>query len=276
LSSKEPRFAFGKNWQRFLAVLDEERIAQSKTRLQEVLEVSSLEGSSFLDVGSGSGLSSLAAHRLGARVRSFDYDPHSVACTAELQRRYADEDDSWKVGAGDALDAEYLASLGSFDVVYSWGVLHHTGDMWKALGNVADSVAEGGLLYLAIYNHQVYWSGLNRLMKKAYVTAPAPGRWLIGGTYVAVQVTKGLVKDLVLLRNPMKRYRDKKADRGMSMWHDWIDWVGGYPFEVAKPEEIFDFYRRRGFSLETLRTCGGGHGCNEFVFRRQGGGTGGA
>lgn len=55
----------------------------------------------------------------------------------------------------------------------------------------------------------------------------------------------------------------------MSHWHDWIDWVGGYPFEVAKPELIFDFYRDRGFTLHNMTTCGGGGGCNEFVFIRQ-------
>ena len=54
--------------------------------------------------------------------------------------------------------------------------------------------------------------------------------------------------------------------RGMSYWHDLIDWIGGYPFEVAKPEQVFEFMRLRGFQLERLKTCGGGLGCNEFVF----------
>jgi 2-polyprenyl-6-hydroxyphenyl methylase/3-demethylubiquinone-9 3-methyltransferase len=52
----------------------------------------------------------------------------------------------------------------------------------------------------------------------------------------------------------------------MSPWRDVVDWVGGYPFEVAKPEAIFKFYQRRGFTMVDLNTCGGGHGCNEFVF----------
>ncbi len=57
--------------------------------------------------------------------------------------------------------------------------------------------------------------------------------------------------------------------RGMSRWHDYLDWVGGYPFEVAKPEEVFEFCRDRGFELENMTTCGGGFGCNEFVFVRR-------
>jgi 2-polyprenyl-6-hydroxyphenyl methylase/3-demethylubiquinone-9 3-methyltransferase len=56
--------------------------------------------------------------------------------------------------------------------------------------------------------------------------------------------------------------------RGMSPWRDVVDWVGGLPFEVAKPEEIFEMFQQRGFSLDRLRTCAGGLGCNEFVFSR--------
>jgi hypothetical protein len=64
------------------------------------------------------------------------------------------------------------------------------------------------------------------------------------------------------------RYYGKNA-RGMSFWRDLIDWVGGYPFEVATPEQIFDFYRERGFLLTRLHTCGGGLGCNQFVFEKK-------
>ncbi len=264
-----PRFAFGKNWRSFLRRLDDERIAEAERGLTSKLGDLPLAGKRFLDVGSGSGLSSLAARRLGASVVSFDYDLDSVACTEELRRRYAPEDPDWRVSRGDALDAGFLAGLGRFDVVDAWGVLHHTGDLWRAVDNVQALVVPGGRLFLAIYNHQVYWSRLNRWMKWAYVSSPLPGKWLIAGPYVTAKLLRGLVKDLVLLRNPLARFREKKKSRGMSTWHDWIDWVGGYPFEVAKPEQVFDFLRTRGFELTALATCGGGHGCNEFVFERK-------
>lgn len=266
--TNEERFAFGRNWRRFLSLLNEERITESENGLKRMLRCGDLEGLTFLDVGSGSGLSSLAARRLGATVRSFDYDEESVACTRELKRRYFPDDDRWEVSRGDALDADFLRSLGTFDVVYSWGVLHHTGDMWTALENVHPSVAPGGRLFLALYNHQVYWSRYYTWLKRTYVRAPLPGKWLIGGAYAANKIARGLVKDLVLLRNPRKRYRDKVKSRGMSSFYDWIDWVGGYPFETSKPEQIFHFYRDRGFVLTALRTCGGGYGCNEYVFQR--------
>src|SRR5437868_5120896 len=129
------RFEFGENWRRFLEQLTAERIADAEQSLRNVLELPDLEGRTFLDIGSGSGLFSLAARRLGARVFSFDYDPQSVACSLELRRRYFDGDPDWRIEEGSALDRDYIASLGQFDIVYSWGVLHHTGAMWNALGN---------------------------------------------------------------------------------------------------------------------------------------------
>ena len=146
------RFEFGKNWARFLATLNDSKIASAEESLRRMLGVTDLRGKSFLDIGSGSGLFSLAARRLGARVHSFDYDPDSVGCTQELRRRYYSDDPDWKVERGSALDEAYIRSLGQFDVVYSWGVLHHTGSMWQALTNADIPVAPGGRLFIAIYN----------------------------------------------------------------------------------------------------------------------------
>src|SRR5215213_9811475 len=110
-----------------------------------------LAGRTFLDVGCGSGLFSLAALRLGAaRVHSFDYDDESVAATRELAFRTGSDAADWTIERGDATDAAYMSRLGEFDVVYSWGVLHHTGAMWTALGNTVERVAAAGLLYIAL------------------------------------------------------------------------------------------------------------------------------
>jgi 2-polyprenyl-6-hydroxyphenyl methylase/3-demethylubiquinone-9 3-methyltransferase len=81
-------------------------------------------------------------------------------------------------------------------------------------------------------------------------------------------VARGLLVDLIRRQNPRTRYLTYRKMRGMSAIHDWKDWLGGYPFEVAKPGAILDFFRQRGFELRKLTTCGGGLGCNEFVFSR--------
>ncbi len=99
----------------------------------------------FLDAGSGSGLFSLAAYRMGAEVMSFDADPDSVACTNRLRNRFEDPP-TWFVREGSLLDKAFLSTLQPADVVYCWGVAHHTGDMWKAIDNLTQLVAPGGLL----------------------------------------------------------------------------------------------------------------------------------
>jgi len=234
-----------------------------------MLGVSGLQGKSFLDVGSGSGLFSLAAHRLGATVHSFDYDPKSVACTQELKRRYFPEDPQWTIDEASVLDRDYLSRLGQFDVVYSWGVLHHTGVMQEALRNVASLVAVKGRLFIAIYNDQGSASVMWRKIKKAYCTAPQPLRFLVLLLAFLRLWGPTTVRDFRKGRSGATwRNYGKQGGRGMSPWRDVVDWVGGYPFEVAKPEEIFDFYRQRGFRLNQLKTCAGGHGCNEYVFTR--------
>src|SRR5687768_16367034 len=148
------RFAFGANWSRFLEVISEARIGRAVESLKEMLRTDSLEGHRFLDAGSGSGLFSLAARRLGATVHSFDFDPQSVACARELKRRFFRGDPAWTIEQGSVLDATFVSSLGQFDLVYSWGVLHHTGAMWTALEHAAIPVAPGGKLFIAIYNDQ--------------------------------------------------------------------------------------------------------------------------
>lgn len=283
----EPRFAFGRNWSRFLRTVTEERIAAATNSLIGVFGHDGLAGKRFLDIGCGSGLFSLAAYRLGATVHSFDYDRDSVACAEELRHREKADTERWRVEQGSVLDAAYLESLGTFDIVYSWGVLHHTGEMWQAIDFAADRVAPGGMLWIAIYNDQGVWSRIWRGIKRGYVALP---RWLqpayvviVGGTWMAQRaalklllMAGGMILRAVTLRNPFKRFSQESAAvaqsqrrRGMHLWYDLVDWIGGYPFEVAKPEEIVRALHPRGFQLTDLTTCGGGLGCNEYWFERK-------
>jgi 2-polyprenyl-3-methyl-5-hydroxy-6-metoxy-1,4-benzoquinol methylase len=265
---RDERFPFGRNWRSFIELVDEARITAAGQSLVDPLETADLTRRTFLDVGCGSGLSSLAAHRLGARVRSFDFDPDSVAAAIELRGRFAPGSD-WDIEQGSVLDERFVEELGKFDIVYSWGVLHHTGDLWGAMNATTRLVAQGGLLYVSVYNDQGFESRMWWQVKRRYNrSGPLMRRALLVGSaaYLARRLP---LRKLVQVARPDAgvAVRGPRA-RGMSAKHDLVDWVGGYPFEVAKPEEVFGFLRARGFGLRYLTTCGGGLGCNEYVFER--------
>jgi 2-polyprenyl-6-hydroxyphenyl methylase/3-demethylubiquinone-9 3-methyltransferase len=259
------RFEFGANWASFLSVLDDERIEQAKISLKRMLGDIDLAGKTFIDIGSGSGLFSLAARMLGAKVHSFDFDPQSVACTAQLRQQYFAGDPDWVVEEGSALDPGYLSRLGQFDIVYSWGVLHHTGEMWQALGNVVSLLKEGGTLFISIYNDQGRISRGWTAVKKVYCGSSA-GQLAVKCIFYPYFAALRLGSDFIHRRNPLTSYDAYKSDRGMSVVYSWKDWLGGYPFEVATPDEILQFFRARQFTLIKLKTVGGTMGCNEFVF----------
>ena len=255
--ARERRFGFGRNWKAFSHHIDAARIDAAIDSLKQLTGLEDFSGLRFLDVGSGSGLFSLAAAHLGATVHSFDYDLESVECTRALKATFPNPGTMWKVEQGSILDLEYVKRLGTFDLVYAWGVLHHTGHMHQAFLNIAPLVAPGGRLVIAIYNDQGWISRYWRAVKRGY-NAHALLRAVVISAHLPYLAARWASRTL----------RNRRPERGMRLWTDLLDWLGGYPFEVATPESVVATFTRLGFTPGQARTCGRRHGCNEFVFAR--------
>jgi predicted RNA methylase len=268
LLDHESHFAFGENWCAFAELVTEEHIANAVTSLERLLPRDQLEGCRMLDIGCGSGLSMLSALRLGAaHVQGVDIDPSSVrAARAVLGRFYADG--PWQVEKCSVFDVPRKREHG-YDIVHSWGVLHHTGAMWQAIDAACSLVAPRGLLCIALYRKTPvcrFW----KAEKWVYTNAPGWVQALIRGMFKAAFVC-GL---LVTGRSPCKYFNEYKTARGMDWHHDVHDWLGGYPYESVTPEELSKFLGERGYAVERCfekRAAAfglfGSH-CDEFVARK--------
>ncbi len=264
----EVRFGFGENWREFLRRLDDDRVGEAEQSLKTLLDCRRFDGMSFLDIGSGSGLFSLAARRLGARVRSFDYDRNSVACTASLRDRFFPDDQDWAVERGSILDAKYVAALGSFDVVYSWGVLHHTGAMYDAIRQAATRVKPGGLFAIALYRKtRLCWAW--KIEKRWYTQASPPAQKRARGVYAAAFRAACLLRG----RSYASYVANYRSNRGMDFHNDLHDWMGGYPYESITPSDVDTTMRGLGFRhlrsvVRPLESGVFGSGCDEYCYQR--------
>ena len=266
-------FSFGRNWQNFLKSFDEERLRIAESSLTEFLKLPDLKGKSFLDIGCGSGLFSYAAFSLGAeRIVSFDVDPESVACCKYLHR-LAGNPTNWEVHEGSILDKGFVSGLGTFDLVYSWGVLHHTGKMWDAIRYSAGLVNPGGLDHIAIYNKILARDGgpswihsfLVGSEKDCTIRGPRWANTFLEPLAMAVYLVMVVAK----LQNPFTHVKNYRSHRGMSWRTDATDWLGGYPYEFATVEEVFKFIKTRfpDFNLVNLKITSG-RGLNWFLFEK--------
>jgi 2-polyprenyl-3-methyl-5-hydroxy-6-metoxy-1,4-benzoquinol methylase len=266
-------FHFGENWSQYLdKYFNDELLNEALEITKNFCRQENIKDKTFIDIGCGSGLFSLVAHKLGAkRILSIDIDENSIACCRRLKSSVGDPD-SWSIVHASILDDAFIESLGKFDFVYSWGVLHHTGQMWKAIENATKLVADQGHFCLAIYNKS---EGLNiypdfrfgnskfwLLEKKIYTSLPRFIQSLVNFLVMAILI----FLYIITFNNPIKKIKNHKSFRGMNWKTDIIDWLGGYPYEFASVEEIFQFIKALGFSLENLKANNGLLN-NEFLFK---------
>lgn len=249
------KFNFGQNWLNYIGKISTTHILNAENSLKEIIEEDDLNNIDFCDVGAGSGLLSLAAHRLGARVFSFDNDDNCIKSINILKNKYSLSLDNWEINQGSILDDKYVLSIGKYDLVYSWGVLHHTGNMYHAFNNVNLLVKKGGHLIIAIYNKQFLLSAYWTIIKKIYSSTILFRPILI--LFHLPLVLPSLLKSFLF---------NSKIPRGMLIWNDYIDWLGGYPFETSSRDDVVKFYEKKGYSVKKIKSVGNSLGCNEYVF----------
>jgi len=270
------KFEFGKNWNNYIQkYLNEDRVQKAIESLQKFTGLVDFKDKTFIDIGCGSGLFSLAAYKLGAKkIISLDVDKSSVECCEYLCEK-ENSPHNWEITVGDALNSEFITSLGEFDIVYSWGVLHHTGNMWAAISNVSKLIKKGGLFYIAIYNkadglciHPDGRPGSSKFwykFKKWFVARSEKTQNTLTNIIAGIQIFSYLLR----LKNPYTEIGNhSKNFRGMSWLIDIKDWLGGYPYEYASAGEIFLFMKKNGFELENLSDNNGLLN-NEFLFRKK-------
>lgn len=262
LTLGETHFRFGENWANFLRHVDDTAISEAEAGLLALVPQDILGGASFIDIGCGSGLHALAAIRLGAgTVLAVDIDPDSVAATRALLDRY---------GCAAEVKQESVFDIsGHYDVVYSWGVLHHTGDMWRALEKAASLVSPGGTLAIALYERTpscAAWAKIKRFYSRAPRLLQALIRWPYSGLRLLRIAAGG--------QSPIRHVREYSRHRGMNFFTDSHDWLGGFPYESASFPEVVSFMESHGFDLATsirARPSRGllGAGISQYSFKRR-------
>ena len=247
-----------RNWRNYRQTLTDADVRAMQMSLQDWLGTGELQGKGVVDIGSGSGLSATALWKQGvASLLTFDFDPHSVAAT-EKAAEDCGAPENWNNKHGSILDRDFVAELGSFDIVHSWGVLHHTGNMWEALENAIGLLSPGGRLLISLYAAGPRYPDHLELKQRF--------------NQASDQVKESMIRQRLepylaeFDCQTIDELRSSRRERGMSIYYDVVDWLGGLPYEVAWSSEVLGFCGARG--LEPCRVMQRGEGgCSEYLFQ---------
>ena len=260
MTTNKITFSFGENWKNYLRTIDDHDIQSAVQDILEWIPAEQIAGRIVADIGCGSGIHSYCFYmQKPDGLVSVDVDQYSVEATNILRKRAGDPS-NWVVSTNSILDAEFLNKAGVFDIVYSWGVLHHTGNMWKAIENASSLVKPSGLFWISLYaKGPKYEKDLQ--IKQKYNNFSNSGKKL----FIYKKIVKLMWKRMKKGQNPLTW--NEKVIRGMHKYHDIVDWYGGLPYEVASRSEVESFLGQRGFELVRVKEATE-RACSVYLFRK--------
>ena len=117
------------------------------------VDFDALRGKDVLDVGCGSGIATQMLAEAGANVTAVDLTDWAVETTRRRLAAFGLEGDVRRE------DAEQLPFADeSFDLVFSWGVIHHSSDMDRALAELVRVCRRGGRIVIMVYHrHSLFF-----------------------------------------------------------------------------------------------------------------------
>ena len=261
-------FDFGENWSNYLHDVDDDRVSLAMKNINDALGDNFIRDKSFLDIGCGSGIHSLAALKLNAKyVKSFDINKKNIINTKKIISKFW-EKNNYDVEVMNILEANDYSI--KYDIVYSWGVLHHTGEMNIAIKNSINYCKKNSILFIALYEKTIYCK-MWRMIKKFYNNTNRINQFLLLNFYNILKIF-GL---LITLKNPYLYVKNYRSNRGMSFIYDQIDWIGGYPYESINKTELLKIIGSDFKLLQYKRAKTGlfrsilGTGCSEYVFKKK-------
>ena len=260
-------FAFGDNWADYAENVSLREIENARLGLEKLLSASEIAGKTVIDIGCGSGIHSLAFLNANCSyLEGFDFDPKSVETTKKLLSRFfVSEIRKFSIYEGDILNSDFNRK---FDIVYSWGVLHHTGNLRRAIQRAGSLVQDDGFFVFAFYRKTPFcwfWKIEKWIYSKLPSTFQTPLRFMYIQMFKFIHVLRG--------RGSFSEFeRNYKSGRGMDFLIDVHDWLGGHPYESISPFEVRKILKEEGFvevkafiekSLGLM-----GSGCDEYVFKK--------
>ncbi|HVL31162.1 MAG TPA: class I SAM-dependent methyltransferase [Solirubrobacteraceae bacterium] len=201
-------------------------------------EAADLEGKLVLDAGCGAGLLSYLLWEMGARVVAADITTSVNAAQRYLRSRGADGVDFVQA---DLLNPPFRA--GSFDIVFSGGVLHHNPDTRAALDAIAPLVAPGGQIYAWLYGptpglaHRV-----RTLVRKVVVPLPPTAQRSLMRVWTAQSIARQQLR---------RRTGRARPDDGVTYREKLVTLLDHYTPRYRwehTPEELSAWYRELGLA----------------------------